>query len=463
MSSLYRQLPAVHRLLDTPELAGAIARHGQAAVVAACQRALDGLRASIGSGEITAGSFEHACTGLPAAIAAALDAPANEPYIGVINATGVLIHTNLGRSPLASPVPSSLGGYLALELDLETGGRGQRLAPIRRRLADVFGIEDAVMVNNNAAAVLLMLTAHAAGRSVIVSRSQLIEIGGSFRLPDVMAASGAHLVEVGCTNRTHLADYANAIGEDTAAILVAHRSNYRIIGFTAEPGLGELAALAHERGLPLFVDQGSGAIHDLARWGLPHEPTVPEILDEGADIVCFSGDKLLGGPQAGILAGKRAWIEPLGRHPLFRALRPGKTTLAWMDAVLAAHRAGRLDDVPLYAMLGTPLPALRRRARRLVKRLAEAGITARASATEATLGGGTAPGAVIPSWGLRIPGDQRLAAALRTVRPPVIGHIENGEIVLDLRTVFPSQDTDLAQSIIAASHSFVTPSDEEKP
>ncbi len=457
MSSLYRQLPAVHRLLTTPELAGAIQRHGHTAVVTACQRALDAMRAAIDAGQITETSFGEACDRLPSEIATSLDAPAHEPYIGVINATGVMIHTNLGRSPLSVPVPANLKGYLALELDLESGRRGQRLTPIRRRLADVFGVEDAVMVNNNAAAVLLMLTAHAKGRSVIVSRSQLIEIGGSFRLPDVMEASGAHLVEVGCTNRTHLADYAAAIREDTAAILVAHRSNYRITGFTADPALDELAALAHEHNLPLFMDQGSGAIHDLRRWGLPHEPTVSEILQAGADIVCFSGDKLLGGPQAGVLVGTGRWIEPLGRHPLFRALRPGKTTLAWMDAVLAAHHAERLDDIPLYAMLGTPVATLRRRARRLVKRLHEAGITVTAAPTEATLGGGTTPGAIIPSYGLRLPGDHRLAAALRAVRPPVIGHIENAEVVLDLRTVFPSQDSALGESIITAARSIAEP------
>ncbi len=451
MSSLYRQLPAVHRLLLTPELAACVERHGHTAVVAACQRALDALRTSIDDGTMTAAALERACSRLPSDIAAALDAPANEPYIGVINATGVLIHTNLGRSPLPAPVPAGVSSYLALEFDLESGQRGQRLIPVRRRLRDFFGVEDAVMVNNNAAAVLLMLETHAAGRSVIVSRSQLIEIGGSFRIPDVMEVSGAHLAEVGCTNRTHLTDYAAAIGEDTAAILVAHRSNYRITGFTAEPSLRELADLAHEHGLPLFVDQGSGAVADLRRWGLQHEPTVQEMLDAGADIVCFSGDKLLGGPQAGILIGKRTWIEPLGRHPLFRAVRPGKTALAWMDRVLAAHSAGRLDEIPLYAMLDTPLQALRRRARRIVKRLARAGVSATAAPTEATLGGGTTPGATIPSYGLRLPGDQRLAAALRSVRPPVIGHIENGEVVLDLRTVFPSQDAEMTNSIIVAS------------
>ncbi len=445
----------MHQLLEAPWLREAAARHGRRATTAACQEALTALRARIASGELrSASEVDAACAELPRAIAAELDAPHRHPYTGVLNATGVLLHTNLGRAPLPWPPPGELEGYLALEYELVEGHRGQRLDPIRRRLAEAFGAEAGVMVNNNASAVLLLLAAHAAGREVIVSRGQLIEIGGSFRLPDVMAASGARMVEVGCTNRTHLRDYEAALGEGTAAILVAHRSNFRIEGFTTEPSLEELAALAHAHDLPLFMDQGSGAIHDLGRWGLPHEPTVQEILAAGADVVCFSGDKLLGGPQAGILVGARRWVEPLARHPMFRALRPDKTALVWMERVLADHWEGRLDEVPLYRMLSLSVDELRRRARRLVRRLRAAGLDARAEATTAALGGGTTPGAGIPSFGVVLPGGERLAAALRAVRPPVVARVEERGVVLDLRTVPPGSDRTLETAVLAAQGSM---------
>ncbi len=306
------------------------------------------------------------------------------------------------------------------------------------------------MVNNNAGAVLLLLAAHAAGREVVISRGQLIEIGGSFRLPDVMAASGARLVEVGCTNRTHLADYEGAITGETAAILVAHPSNYRVVGFTHEPELAELADLAHRYDLPLFMDQGSGALHPMERWGLPHEPTVAEILAAGADAVCFSGDKLLGGPQAGIVVGAARWVEPLARHPLLRALRPDKTALVWMDRVLRAHRTGALEEIPLYRLLNTPEEALRRRARRLARRLRGQGVPAAAAAARATLGGGTTPGATLPSWAVVLPGEDALAAALRGQAPPVVGRLAGDELLLDLRAVFPHQDRDLERAVARA-------------
>ena len=450
MSSPLRALPSVARLLETPPVAEAVDRWGRETVVAAIRDALDALRAAVRDGAVPETRLEGEIEALPARIAEALASRAAPAYPSVINATGVLLHTNLGRAPLGERRPTRLASYLALEYDLDTGRRGQRLDPIRRRLAEVAGAPAAVMVNNNAGAVLLLLAAHAAGREVIVSRGQLIEIGGSFRLPDVMAASGARLVEVGCTNRTHLADYEAAIGEATAAILVAHPSNYRIVGFTAEPPLDALAALAHERGVPLFMDQGSGALHDMARWGLPHEPTVREILDAGADAVCFSGDKLLGGPQAGIVVGSPRWVEPLARHPLLRALRPDKTALVHMDRVLEAHRTGRLEAIPLYALLGTPVEALRRRARRLARRLAAAGIPAEAAPSRATLGGGTTPEAGIPSWAVALPGEASLAAALRRGAPAVVGRLHEARLLLDLRSVFPAEDRELERAVIRA-------------
>lgn len=448
MDPLYRRLPAVHRLVASDQLAEFVERLGRPAVTEACRQAVEELREA--AGQLEPAAFEAACAALPGRVKEQIEAGLRRSYAGVINATGVLLHTNLGRAPLSSPAPEQLAGYLALEYDLEAGRRGQRLAFLAGRLRESFGAEAAVMVNNNAAAVLLLLAAHTAGRRVIVSRGQLIEIGGSFRLPDVMAASGARLAEVGCTNRTHLDDYRRAIVEDTAAILVAHRSNFRLQGFTTEPTVRELADLAHRSNLPLFVDQGSGALHDLRRWGLSHEPTVRELLAAGADAICFSGDKLLGGPQAGIVVGRARWVEPLGRHPLFRALRPDKSALVWMERTLVAHHAGRLDQIPLYAMLGTPEDQLRRRARRLARRLRSRAVPATATATRATLGGGTTPGTEIPSHGLSLPGGDRLARALRNGTPPVVGTIRGADVILDLRTVLPSQDGELVEAVATA-------------
>jgi L-seryl-tRNA(Ser) seleniumtransferase len=269
----------------------------------------------------------------------------------------------------------------------------------------------------------------------------------------VMAASGARLVEVGCTNRTHLEDYRRAITGSTAAILSAHHSNFTIVGFTAEPPLHDIAELAHSFGLPMVVDQGSGNLYDLRRWGLGDEPTVASLLASGADLVCFSGDKLLGGPQAGIVVGRRQWVEPLGAHPMYRALRPDKTALVVMDQVLRAHQSGRLEEIPLYAMLAEPVEALARRARRIARRLASHGVPARGRATRATLGGGTTPEQTVASYGLTLEGGQRLLDALRLGQPPVVGRIEDDAVVLDLRTVLPHQERALEAAIAAAYRS----------
>ncbi len=448
--SQYRTIPAIHRLLELPSLVEAVERFGRPPVIKACRSAVDRLRRRIDEGAIAADDIAAAGEALESEIIADLQRATRSAYREVINATGVLIHTNLGRSPLPTDRLSCLESYLALEFDLATGRRGQRLAPLGSRIAAVCGAEAAVMVNNNAAALLLILSTFASGREVIVSRSQLIEIGGSFRLPDVMAASGCRLVEVGCTNRTHLADFERAIGDDTAAILAAHQSNFRIIGFTTEPETADLADLVHRHDLPLIVDQGSGCLHDLRRWGLPAESTVGGLLGDGADIVCFSGDKLLGGPQAGIIVGRREWVEPLGRHPLYRALRPDKTALILMDQVLAAHDADRLDEIPLYAMMSAPLDTLIRRARRIGGRLRKQGIPARGCPMRAALGGGTTPEETIPSYGLAIAGGQALQDLLRRGELPVIGRLVDDEVLLDLRSARPSQDEILERSVVAA-------------
>jgi len=451
MHSQYRTIPAIHRLLELPSLRAMADAHGRPPVMDACRTAVDDLRRRIAEGTVEPAGSDDLTEHLEREILALLDAATRPAYREVVNATGVLIHTNLGRSPLPVDRLAHLESYLALEFDLASGRRGQRLAPLKRRIAEVCGAEAAVMVNNNAAALLLILSAHTKGRQVIVSRSQLIEIGGSFRLPDVMAASGCELVEVGCTNRTHLADFERAMTDATAAILVAHQSNFRIVGFTTTPSISNLAECAHRNDLPLFVDQGSGCLHDLTRWSIPPEETVGELLAEGADLVCFSGDKLLGGPQAGIIVGSARWVEPLGRHPLYRALRPDKTALTLMDQVLAAHHAGRLEEIPLYAMMSTPVDTLKRRARRIGGRLRKQDVPVRGTGLRAALGGGTTPAETMPSYGLAVPGGQRLLDALRDGDPPVIGRVENDEVLLDLRSVRPDQDAALERRLVEAS------------
>jgi len=446
----YRRIPAIHRLLDLPGLRAAVDDYGHAPVMEACRIAVKRLRQKVSAGEVAGQAINEAAEALEGEILSALRTGVASAYPAVINATGVLLHTNLGRAPLPRRLPPSLKSYLALEYDVSEGRRGQRLAAMADRIASVCGAASAVMVNNNAAALFLILKAHAENREVVVSRGQLIEIGGSFRLPDVMAASGSKLVEVGCTNRTHLRDYAAAISEHTAAILVAHQSNFRIVGFTTEPSVGELAGLAHARGLPLFVDQGSGALHDLSRWGLPHEQTVSELLEAGADVVCFSGDKLLGGPQAGLVVGRSEWVEPLARHPLYRALRPDKTALLTMEETLRAHHSGHLEEIPLYAMLETPIDTLMGRSRRIGRRLRARGVPVRGRATRAALGGGTTPEETLPSYGFGLDGGQRLADRLRAEAPPVVARIEDDEVVLDLRTVFPDQDRSLEEALVSA-------------
>jgi L-seryl-tRNA(Ser) seleniumtransferase len=439
----YRHIPAIHRLLDLPALRAAVDEHGHAPVMEACRAVVDRLRHRVGVGEVPEEAFAGAVAVLESEILDALRVSTDAAYPPVINATGVLLHTNLGRAPLWRDLSPSLESYLALEYDIAEGGRGQRLAPIAKRIAKVCGAPSAVMVNNNAAALFLLLKTHAADHEVVVSRGQLIEIGGSFRLPDMMAESGSKLVEVGCTNRTHLADFAAAIGNQTAAILVAHQSNFRIIGFTTEPSTSELADVAHARGLPLFVDQGSGALHDLRRWGLPHEETVGDLLEAGADVVCFSGDKLLGGPQAGLIVGRSEWVDPLAKHPLYRTLRPDKTALVMMDRVLAAHYSGRLQEIPLYAMLEIPVETLMGRARRSGRRLRADGVPVRGRATRAALGGGTTPEETVASYGLAVVGGRQLVDRLRDGSPPVVARIADDEVVLDLRTVPADQDREL--------------------
>jgi L-seryl-tRNA(Ser) seleniumtransferase len=381
----------------------------------------------------------------------------------LINATGVVLHTNLGRatlSPLALERLGRIGGeYSNLELDLESKERGSRYTHVEGLLRRLTGAEDALVVNNNAAAVLLILETLAHGQEVIVSRGELIEIGGEFRIPDIMLRSGAVLREVGATNRTHLRDYAEAMGPQTALLLKVHTSNYRVVGFTADVASRELAELGRRHGVPVMEDLGSGCLVDLRQWGFPHEPTVQEVVAAGVDLVSFSGDKLLGGPQAGIVVGRRELVQRLKKNPWNRALRIDKLTLAALEATLYLYDAGRaLETVPTLRMLTEPLAAVRRRAQRVLNRLPaelRARLAARLVEDRAQVGGGALPTVELPTAAVALgptPETARaLEVALRAGEPPVIGRIVDDRLLLDCRTVLPAQVNALAAAIDSAS------------
>jgi L-seryl-tRNA(Ser) seleniumtransferase len=330
-------------------------------------------------------------------------------------------------------------GYCNLEYDLDKGGRGSRYVHAEAELCGLTGAEAAIVVNNNAAAVLLALTVLAQGREVIISRGQLVEIGGGFRVPEVMAQSGARLVEVGTTNRTYAADYASAIGAGTALLLLVHRSNFYLGGFVYEPTVAELAETAHQAGLPLYADLGSGALRDTAAFGLAHEPTAQETLRSGADVVSFSGDKLLGGPQAGIIVGRQDLIARMRQHPLMRALRVDKLTLAALEATLQHyHRGSEAESVPVWRMIAVPLAEVEDRARSWREALG----TGQVRRSTSAVGGGSLPGQTLPTAVLALPSasPQALLAALRAGSPPVIARVEDEAVVLDPRTVMPQED-----------------------
>ena len=363
----------------------------------------------------------------------------------VINATGVILHTNLGRAPLSNAAAQSAArvaaGYSNLEFDLDQGARGKRDLHAERLLCALTAAESACVVNNNAAATMLALAALAAGREVIVSRGELVEIGGGFRVPDVMTQSGAVLREVGTTNRTRAADYAAAIGEGTALMLRVHRSNFRIEGFTEQPALAELVALGRRFNVPIVEDLGSGWLTSLPVDALAGEPTVRDSIAAGVAAVMFSGDKLLGGPQAGIIAGNRATLDPIRRHPLMRALRVDKLTYAALEATLQAYASERWDEVPVLRMLRMTVEEIGQRAERLAAALRDAGLRADVIDGESTVGGGSAPGSAIATRlvVLDMPGAATLAR-LRALETPVIARIANDRVVLDLRTVAPDED-----------------------
>jgi L-seryl-tRNA(Ser) seleniumtransferase len=381
----------------------------------------------------------------------------------VVNATGVVLHTNLGRallSPLALERVSAVAtGYSNLELDLATKERGSRYSHVEGLLRRLTGAEDALVVNNNAAAVLLALETLAHGKEVIVSRGELIEIGGEFRIPDIMLRSGAVLREVGTTNRTHLRDYADAIGPNTGLLLKVHTSNYRVVGFTADVSSRELVELGRARGIPVMEDLGSGSLVDLRPWGFPYEPTVPEAVGAGLDLVSFSGDKLLGGPQAGIVVGTRPVVSRLKKNPWNRALRIDKLTIAALEATLGAYEAGvACETIPTLAMLTEPLADVLRRARRVLRAVPpepRARLALQIDEDRAQVGGGALPTVELPSAGLAAGGSaadaRRLEEALRKGEPPVIGRLADDRLFLDCRTVLRSQVPTLARALVRAA------------
>jgi L-seryl-tRNA(Ser) seleniumtransferase len=373
----------------------------------------------------------------------------------VINATGVVLHTNLGRAPLSERATRAMleaSGSVSVEYDLEAGRRGERHGHAARLLADLSGAEDGVVTNNNAAAVLLALAALAGAREVIVARGELVEIGGGFRIPDVLARSGAKLVEVGTTNRTYLRDYAAAVSERTAAVLRVHASNFRVIGFTAAASSSELAGLARERGIAFVHDLGSGTLLQTAEHGLGTEETVQEAVAAGADVVTFSGDKLLGGPQAGLAVGRSDAIAKLRSHPLMRAVRPDKTTIAALVATLESYRDGTAEsELPVWRMIAATLDDLERRAQAIRVGLERLGVKASVVETRSTVGGGSLPEETQPSRGVALEGRATsVAERLRRAEIPVIGHVVDERAVLDVRTVRPEDDALLVQAVAAA-------------
>ncbi len=443
-----RALPSVDRLLNTTNAQALSHEYGRPLTLESLREALAAARARFSKGQPipeTGKILEEAARLLEAWTAPTL--------LPLINAAGVVIHTNLGRAPLSraanQAVQAVAQGYSNLEYDLPKGRRGSRLVHAEALLQRLTGAEAALVVNNNAAAVVLVLTALARRRRVVISRSQLVEIGGGFRVPDVMRQSNARVVEVGATNRVHLADYEEALAEPTALIMRAHRSNFQIIGFTSEPSLAEIADLAHRYGVPVVDDLGSGALLDTALYGLGHEPMVQESLADGADLVCFSGDKLIGGPQAGIIIGRVELVNKLKKHPLARALRADKLCLAALSATLTHFlKDEAVDEIPVWRMIAAQEASLQARAAGWAAALGFGEVVA----GQSTVGGGSLPGETLPTslLALDVRSPTRTLAGLRKGHPPVIARVEGERILLDPRTVLPEQDEILLARLQAA-------------
>jgi L-seryl-tRNA(Ser) seleniumtransferase len=460
MQNPLRHLPSVNELLENPQLQKVVDRVNHSVVVNGARKILDDVRGQVRQ------AADNVTIPTPAELASRVadwvlreEQPRLRP---VINATGILLHTGLGRAPLSQEALQSItaiaGGYSSLEVDLESGHRSQRGNAVEKLLCELTGAEAATVVNNNAGATLITLATLAKGREVVVSRGHLIEIGGSYRLPDVMAVSGAILKEVGTTNKTRISDYSSAIGESTGALMKVHPSNFEVVGFTESVGIESLVEVAHQHRLPVIDDIGSGALFDFGKYGLSHEPVVADSIQAGADVALFSGDKLVGGPQCGIIVGKKKYIDKILKNPLMRALRVDKMTLAGLAATLRVYRDVESAEqaIPLLAMLSTSLENLAHRAERLAPQIdAIPGIeSATAVACHSMLGGGTVPTQQIESMGIAICPTElsvdKLATRLRKGSPALFGRINNDRLLLDLRTVTPSFDVEIVDLLSTA-------------
>lgn len=467
-ADLFRRLPSVDELLRSPQLAAMVAVEGHVVVTEAARTVLARLRAEISGGTLDPEGVELALSGLPEAVERQLRQALGTSLRTVINATGVILHTNLGRAPLSPAaldhIRETAGEYSNLEFDLAAGERGKRDVHVDRLFQRLLSEGDAhagvpsiatIVVNNNAAAVLLALNTLAEGGEVIVSRGELVEIGGSFRIPDVMAKSQAALREVGTTNRTRIQDYERAINEKTRFLLRVHRSNFEITGFTGQPELAELVELSRKHKLPLMEDLGSGALIDLRTLGIAGEPSVLDSLRAGVDVVSYSGDKLLGGPQAGMLTGRSELIARMRSNSLFRALRVDKLTYAALEATLLAYVKHDHDAIPALRMMRVSKEEIGRRAEKVVAQVRSHKLTAEVIDGESVIGGGAAPSTTLPTRLIAVSGPEisagELAVRLRTSTSPVIARVENDHVLLDLRTVFPEQDELVVEALLRSA------------
>jgi L-seryl-tRNA(Ser) seleniumtransferase len=449
-----RQIPSVEKILESPEFQADIERFSHPLVASAVKEAIGVIREKIKKGE-----KEVSLTTIIQKAKNILGEQTSCSLQPVINATGVILHTNLGRAPLDEDTLSFIqnisGGYSNLEFDLKDGKRSKRGIFAEKLLCLLTSAEAALAVNNNAGAVLLILTALAKDKEVIVSRGELVQIGGGFRIPEILALSGATLKEVGTTNQTTISDYEKAITKEIALLLKVHQSNFKMVGFVERPSIIELVKLGKKHKLPVVEDLGSGVLLRTEDFHLEHEPTMLEALSAGADLVCFSGDKLMGAPQAGIILGKRKYVEILKKHPLHRALRLDKMFLAGLESVLLYYLKGEATKkIPVWQMISTPLEALQARAEKIQDELRKSGIKITIQKSQSTIGGGSLPGETLPTIAISVQSaDSRaysadqLSKLFRDQSPPVIGRIEDDNFVLDLRTVFPQQDEILISAI----------------
>ncbi|GAB4499970.1 MAG: L-seryl-tRNA(Sec) selenium transferase [Anaerolineales bacterium] len=435
-----RNLPSIEQLLQTQITAQLIAQFGRSLTLDALRKTLDDIRARFKlNPEIELPSIDL----ILAQAESTLTTWTAPTLLPVINATGVILHTNLGRAPMSNAAIHAMDvvsrGYSNLEFDLETGKRGSRLIHAEKLLQKLTGAEAALVVNNCASAVLLTLSALANKKRVVIARSQLVEIGGGFRVPDVMKQSGAKLVEIGTTNKVRLSDYQSALEEPTALVMRAHRSNFKIVGFTEEPELKDIVAAAHQAGVPVVDDLGSGALYDTAKYGFTHEPTVQESMQAGVDVILFSGDKLLGGPQAGIIIGKKELLAKIKKHPLARAVRADKACLAGLSATLTHYLKDEAErEIPILKMMSLTLKQVKGRAEAWREELGQG----RVVEGQSTVGGGSLPDESTPTFllELQVKSAEKFLRALRKNNPPIIARTENDKILLDPRTVFPEQE-----------------------